>query len=135
MTTLPNLPDAPTDAADGELIYVRPTTGAANAKRTFGTFWRLILGRTSAAQRAFFGATAITQPASASQAAVAATVGAAVVTTAATQTTPWGFATQAQADALVARVNELKTLSEAEKVLLNEIRTGLVALGLIKGSA
>lgn len=48
---------------------------------------------------------------------------------------PWGFATQAQADALVARVNELKTLSEAEKVLLNEIRAALVQLGLIKGSA
>lgn len=135
MTTLPNLPDAPTDAADGELLYVRPTTGEPNAKRTFGSLWRNALGRTAAAQRAFFGAAPIAQPASANQAAVTATVGAAVATTAATQTTPWGFATQAQADAIVERVNELKTLSEAEKVLLNEVRAGLVALGLIKGSA
>lgn len=134
MTTLPNLPDAPADAAEGEQFYVRPTTGAPNAKRTFGSLWRNVLGRTAAAQRAFFGATPITQPASANQAAVTATVGAAVATTGATQTTPYGFSTAAQANDLVARVNELKALTEANKVLLNEIRANLVALGLIKGS-
>lgn len=37
----------------------------------------------------------------------AAVLGAAVVTTATTQTTPFGFATQAQGDALVARVNAI----------------------------
>lgn len=37
----------------------------------------------------------------------APTVGAAVVTTAATNTTPYGYATQAQADRIVAAVNEL----------------------------
>jgi hypothetical protein len=53
------------------------------------------------------------QQASASQAAVA--------TTAATQTTPWGFSTAAQADGII--------------TLLNAIRTALVTHGLIKGSA
>jgi hypothetical protein len=53
------------------------------------------------------------QQASASQAAVSAT--------AATQTTPWGFSTAAQADGII--------------TLLNAIRAALVAHGLIKGSA
>lgn len=61
----------------------------------------------------FYNATPVAQRAGAAQAAVA--------TTAATQTTPWGFTTQAQADAIV--------------TLLNEIREALVALGLMKGSA
>lgn len=135
MTTLPNLPDAPAAADDTELLYVRPTTGPASAKRTFLSFWRNILGRNAAAQRAFFGAPAVTQPSSGAQAAVSAVVGNPVVTTGATNTTPYGFTTAAQADTLVARVNELKTLTEQNKVLVNELRASLVALGLIKGSA
>lgn len=46
---------------------------------------------------------------------------AAVTTTAATSTTPYGFSTSAQADAIV--------------TLVNEIRASLVACGIIKGSA
>lgn len=53
------------------------------------------------------------QPASANQAAVG--------TTAATTTSPWGFSTSTQADAIV--------------TLVNQIRSDLVAAGLIKGSA
>ena len=45
------------------------------------------------------------------------TVGAAVVDTAATTTTPYGYATQAQADAIVTR--------------LNEIRAALIAYGVV----
>ena len=56
------------------------------------------------------------------KAAVQAAPGADVVATAATQTTPWGFATQAQADDLVTRVNELN-------VLVKELRTLLIANG------
>ncbi len=62
---------------------------------------------------AFHGSTAVIQRAGAAQAAVA--------TTAATQTTPWGFSTQAQADAIV--------------TLVNELRAALVEKGLIKGAA
>lgn len=62
---------------------------------------------------AFHNATPVVQRAGAAQAAVA--------TTAATQTTPWGFSTQAQADAIV--------------TLVNEIRAALVEKGLIKGAA
>ena len=56
--------------------------------------------------------TPISQPTNAAQAAVA--------TAAATQTTPWGFSTQAQADGII--------------TLLNRIRLDLVNIGLIKGS-
>ncbi|SDF36789.1 hypothetical protein [Bosea robiniae] len=63
-------PDAPDDAAEGELLYVRPTSGPPNAKRTFGSLWRNVLGRTAAAQRSFFGADPVAQPAGAAQAAI-----------------------------------------------------------------
>lgn len=60
----------------------------------------------------FLGATPIVQRAGAAQAAVA--------TTAATSSTPFGYS-EAQANAIVA--------------LVNELRAALVANGLIKGSA
>ena len=60
----------------------------------------------------FYGATPVDQPASASQAAV--------TTTAATSSTPFGY-TEAQANAIV--------------TLVNEIRDVLVELGLMKGEA
>jgi len=46
---------------------------------------------------------------------------AAVTTTAATTTTPYGFSTSTQADAIV--------------TLVNELRATLIACGIIKGSA
>ena len=122
MTTLPNLPDAPADANDGELIYVRPTAGDANAKRTFGSFWRNVLGRTAEAQRAFFGATPIAQPASANQAAVPATP---------ISASAGASYTTAERDL----INALKAQVNALTVLTNQQRADLVALGLIKGSA
>lgn len=61
----------------------------------------------------FYNVTPIAQRSGAAQATV--------VTTASTQTTPWGFATQAQADAIV--------------TLVNELRNWAVAQGFIKGSA
>ena len=63
----------------------------------------------------FFGVSATAQPASASQAAVVTT---APVSITATQ---WGFASSAQALAVI--------------TLQNELRSALVALGIIKGSA
>lgn len=60
----------------------------------------------------FYGATPIVQPTSANEAAASAT--------AATTTSPWGFTTSTQANAIV--------------TLVNQLRADLVALGLIKGS-
>lgn len=53
------------------------------------------------------------KPAGANQAAMG--------TTAATTTTPWGFATSTQADSIA--------------TLVNQMRSDLIELGLIKGSA
>lgn len=60
-----------------------------------------------------FAVTGMALPASAAQAAVA--------TTSATQSSPWGFSTQAQADGVI--------------TLLNRLRTDLITQGQIKGSA
>lgn len=69
------------------------------------------------------------------QAAVTKATGAALATTAATQTTPFGFATQAQADLLTTRINTLIADNAAAIVLLNEIQATLVEKGGFKGAA
>lgn len=85
---------------DGTNIITGTTTGST-------------IGTTVSQKLAFHGAAPVIQRANANQAAV--------VTTTATQTTPWGFSTQAQANAII--------------TLLNEIRTTLVEKGIMKGSA
>jgi hypothetical protein len=72
------------------------------------------VGQSTADKIGFYGlATPIAQRAGSAQAAV--------TTTAATSTTPYGYATSAQADAIV--------------TLVNELRAALVALNLIKGAS
>jgi hypothetical protein len=71
------------------------------------------IGTATAQKLALHGATPVVQRAGAAQAAVA--------TTASTNTTPYGFTTAAQADALV--------------TLVNELRAAVVEKGLIKGAA
>jgi hypothetical protein len=133
MTTLPNVDPAPDDAEETELMYCVPSVGPR--RRTFGSLWRNVHGRSAAALRAFYGATPIAQPANANQAAVSSTVGAVVATTGATQTTPFGFTTATQANDLVSRVNQLRADVLELTRLVNQIRADLVALGLQKGSA
>lgn len=72
----------------------------------------------------FYGTTPCDQPASANQAAVAVST----ITTASTSTTPYGYATSTQATNVAATVESLVTL-------VNQMRTDLVELGLLKGSA
>jgi hypothetical protein len=81
----------------------------------------------------FHGATPVVKRAGASQAAVAQT-SIAVVTTAPTNSSPYGFA-QAQAAALIAQLNAAVVDIAALTALNNELRAALVAKGLIKGSA
>lgn len=78
-----------------------------------GTSTGTKIGTSVSQKLGFYNATPVVQPSGAAQAAV--------VTTAATQSTPYGFATQAQADNLVA--------------LVNALRAALVATGIVKGSA
>lgn len=72
-----------------------------------------VLGQSATDTISFHGAAPTAQRSGAAQAAVA--------TTGATNSSPYGFTTAAQADAIV--------------TLLNEIRAALVAKGLMKGSA
>lgn len=74
-----------------------------------GTQWATAVSQ----KQAWWGATPVVQPSGAAQAAV--------TTTAATNVTPYGFTTQAQADGII--------------TLLNEIRNVLVTIGKMKGSA
>lgn len=79
----------------------------------YGTTTGTQLGTGTTQKLAFHGSTAVVQRAGAAQNAVA--------TTASTQTTPFGYTTQAQADAIV--------------TLVNELRAALTEKGLIKGSS
>lgn len=72
-----------------------------------------VLGQDTADKISFFGKTPIVQR--------SGSAGAAVTTTASQTTTPYGYSTSAQADAIV--------------TLVNELRATLVAFGLHKGSA
>ena len=85
--------------ADGRNIQLGLTTGTK-------------IGTAVGQRIGFWGVTPIIQPTSSNQAAVA--------TTGATQTTPWGFTTEAQANGII--------------TLLNRLRTDLVSAGIIKGS-
>ena len=72
----------------------------------------------------FYGVTPIVQPASASQALVTVST----ITTASTSTSPYGFADTTQFTNALATVVNCRTL-------VNQLRTDLIALGLIKGAA
>lgn len=82
-----------------------------------------MLGQSATDKVGFFGVTAAVQPTSANQAAVATST----ITTAATSTTPYGYATTTQADAIPAQIVLLRTLC-------NQMRSDLVTLGILKGS-
>ncbi len=110
---------ADTNAAQFATEWVVATHASRTARFTLSAFdtaaRECIRAQASgtAAMLGLFGVAAVVQPASAAQAAVA--------TTAATNVAPYGFTTAAQADGII--------------TLLNEIRSALVSLGAIKGSA
>ena len=81
-----------------------------------------------------YGVTPVVQPTSASQAAVTATAVTATNTTVSITTAAHGFATGTQGDALITRVAQLQVDSAATVVLINQLRTELIAVGIIKGS-
>lgn len=107
--------------ADAANVVVNATTGTK-------------IGTAVGQKLGFWNATPVVQQASANQAAVTTTVGSAVAGTAATNSSPYGFA-QAQADAIVANVNALRVDVLALNVLLTALRTALVNTGIVKGAA
>ncbi len=95
----------------------------------------LSTGTSATSLNGFYGATPVVQPAATAQSAVATTAITTVITTGSTSSSPFGFATSAQADAIVAAVNSLVSRQSAIITLENQIRSDLVTLGLIKGAA
>lgn len=112
---------AASGAADAVITWtvafsIDPTalfTLVEGANLALGTVTGSQFGTAANQKLAFHGASAVIQRANAQQADIAST--------AATNTTPWGFSTQAQADGIV--------------TLLREIRAAVIEKGLIKGSA
>lgn len=93
------------------------------------------VGNATSQPISFYGVTpAVTQQTSASQAVVSTTAIAAVATTASVSTTPFGFTTSTQANAIVTAVNLLVSQAAANSYLANSLQQALVNLGLIKGS-
>lgn len=96
------------------------------------------VGQDNADKVGFFGVTPVDQPASASEAAVVPTAVTAVGTTtvsAANTSAVFGFSSSTAATALITRVRQLQVDSAAIVVLLNQMRSDLVSLGVIKGEA
>lgn len=98
-------------------------TFAEGVDLSFGTTTGTNIGTATDQKLGFYAKTPVVQPTNAAQAAVTVST----ITTASTTTTPAGYATTTQADALAASV-------AATVTLVNRLRTDLVALGLIKGS-
>ncbi|HZH50249.1 MAG TPA: hypothetical protein VEZ16_00055 [Microvirga sp.] len=123
MPQLSELPAAPAEVVDGELLYVRLPTGASPSRRRFASdLISYILGRTPSTPRGFFGAAPVVQPSGAAQAAVPSSPisGTAGATYSATEQQ---------------LINDLKTQVNALTVLVNAQRAALVSLGLMKGGA
>lgn len=101
-----------------------------NPVRSEGT----VFGYSATDKLGFYGlTTAIVQPSASAQAALTFTAVAAVTTTTPT-ITAFGY-TSAQAAAVLDTVNLTVTGLNQVRTLLTQMRTDLVALGIIKGSA
>lgn len=94
----------------------------------------VVIGLSAAELVGFHGKTPTAQRSSANQAAVTTTVGAAVDTTGSSNSSPYGFTTSAQADAIVTNINALRADVLAMNTLMTEIRLALVNKGLIVGA-
>jgi hypothetical protein len=105
----------------------------------------LSIGYSSSDLISFYGVTPVVQPSGSTQGAAITTVGSAVtttvITTASTSTSPFGY-TSTVADAITSLVSDIRTAVNLNTTALsgvialaNKMRTDLIALGLIKGSA
>lgn len=92
-----------------------------------------VLGQAATSLIGLWGATPIVQPSGASQSAVStATITA--VSTATPITSGYGYSTTALAQGMQTAVNDLVTRNAAVVVLINKLRTDLIAAGLIAGA-
>ena len=96
------------------------------------------LGKTTSSKVGFYGTTPAVQPASASQAVFTVTAITALATTtlsAANTNVVHGFANETVANLYVTRIQQMQVDVEGLGVLMNQVRSELVTLGLISGAA
>ncbi len=119
-------PEGVVSASVGSLYRDR-TNGTLYVKRTGtgSTGWRLVPAAPSTPST-------YTQTFATAERTHPALTSAAVATTAATNAVPFGYSTAAQADALVAAVNALRTDLDAVKKIVNAIVDDLQATGLVQ---
>lgn len=93
------------------------------------------LGNATSDLVGLWGATASTQPSSSSQAAVTTTPFSTVTLSISASTASAFFLTNStQLDTLISVCNQATTRAAALTVLVNQLRTDLIAVGAIKGS-
>lgn len=132
-----------TQAADMEWTWVDATHASRKARFVFNIYdtaareaMRMEASGT-AAMLGFFGATAVARPSAYTQTYSTADkthanfTSADLATTAATQTTPWGFASQAQAENIATQFNLLRADVADLKQLVNALIDDAQALGLV----
>jgi hypothetical protein len=94
----------------------------------------LTIGTSASNFVGFYGFTPVVQPSGTNQAAVTSTAITGPSNTASTSTTPFGFVTSTQFNAVLQAVNSMVGSVNSLLVWQNQTRTDLVALGLQKGS-
>ncbi len=123
-------------AADtGDLFPCYDTSAGRTSYYGGAAMKALINGVTSLSTVGFFGATATAQPAGTNQQAVTSTAIAGASATVVTSTTPFGFSTSTQATSVLTAVSSTAAIVTSLLLEVDAIRSALVALGLMKGSA
>lgn len=108
---------------------------ATYERLTYGSPDGAMLGNVSSEPIGFWGATPTTRPSSANQAVVTTTQVANVTTVAAVvDGTNYAYTTSSQANAISAGLAKAKADINNINVLLTEIRSALVTVGIIHGS-
>jgi hypothetical protein len=111
------------------------TSNETNTPKSDGGY---TVGQSATDLIGFYGATPLAQQSGSGQAAVTITATTALATATISQVATsgkWAFASSTVALAYVARIKQMQVDIEAVGVLLNQLRSDIVDLGLIKGSS
>lgn len=118
-----------------EAIAALNAGGGAGSYTNLTVTGNTLLGNAVSDTIGLYGIAGTAQPAGAAQAAVATGAITPLVTTGVTQSTPWGYASEAQGNAVATAVNLIITQGAALVALANAIRSAMVLLGSMKGAA
>jgi hypothetical protein len=122
---------------DGRLSDTRSPGGTASGDLS-GTYPAPTVAKSSSSTFAVYGATPVARPTAYTQTYATASrahanpTAASVATTAATNVAPFGYATAAQADAIVTAINAVIVDLANAKQVLNQVIDDLQAVGLLQ---